>query len=58
MDYLPELVKAALSTACQSGRSLSWKVQENNKGILIQLVWKAEPDSCPSCENAIRVGST
>ena len=28
-------LKTALSTACNSGRSLSWKVQENNKGILI-----------------------
>ena len=57
MDQIPELVKAALSSACQSGRSLSWKVQENNKGILIQLVWKAEPVSCPAGGNAIRVGS-
>ena len=57
MDQLPELVKAALSSAYQSGRSLSWKVQENNKGILIQLVWKAEPVSCPAGGNAIRVGS-
>ena len=45
MDQLPELVKVALSTVCKSGRSLSWKVQENSKGVLIQLVWKAEPES-------------
>ena len=37
-------LKTALSTVCKSGRSLFWKVQENNKGILIQLVWKAEPE--------------
>jgi hypothetical protein len=51
------VVKAALSTACQSGRSLSWKVQENSKGLHIQLVWKAEPDSYPTGGNTIRVGS-
>ena len=42
--------KNTLSTTCnnyKSGRSLSWKVQENNKGTLIQLVWKAEPESGP-----------
>ena len=43
MDQLPEMVKTALSTACKSGRSLSWKMQENSKRILIQLVCKAEP---------------
>ena len=33
----------AVSTACSSGKSLSWKVQESAKGMLIQLVWKPEP---------------
>ena len=43
MDQLPELVKSAVSSACSSGKSLSWKVQEGKKGLLIQLVWKTEP---------------
>ena len=40
MEKLPDLVKAALSSACNSGKILSWKVQESDKGTLIQLVWK------------------
>ena len=57
MDQLPELVKTALSSACKSGRSLSWKVQENSKGMLIQLVWKAEPVNGPTGGNTTMVGS-
>ena len=38
MDALPELVKAAVSLACASGRMLSWKIQEGEKGTLVQLV--------------------
>ena len=40
LEKLPDLVKAALSSACYSGKFLSWKVQESEKGTLIQLVWK------------------
>ena len=57
MDQLPELVKSAISAACNSGKSLSWKVQEGNKGILIQLVWKPEPDYNSSSGNTIGVCS-
>ena len=57
LDQLPEVVMTALSTTCKSGRSLSWKVQENNKGILIQLVWKAEPVSGPTRGNTTVVAS-
>ena len=31
----------AVISACSSGRKLSWKIQESEKGTLIQLVWKA-----------------
>ena len=57
MDQLPELVKEALSTACKSCRPLSWKLQENSKGALIQLVWKAKPESGSAGGNTTRVGS-
>ena len=56
MDQLPELVKCALS-ACNSGKSLSWKVQENKQEILIQLVWKSEPERCSASGSTTRVGS-
>ncbi len=39
---LPELVLKAIDSACNTGRKLSWKVQESEKGTLIQLVWKSE----------------
>ena len=38
MDELPEVVRIALQNTSKSGRALSWKVQENTIGILIQLV--------------------
>jgi len=38
---LPDLVAKAVISACSSGRKLSWKIQESEKGTLIQLVWKA-----------------
>ena len=38
---LPDLVAKAVISACNSGRKLSWKIQESEKGTLIQLVWKA-----------------
>ena len=45
MENLPVLVKAALISACNSGKSLSWKVQESERGTLIQLVWKPRLES-------------
>ena len=45
MDKLPDLVKSALTAACNSGKALSWKVQESDKGALIQLVWKPRLES-------------
>ena len=41
---LPDLLKTAISSTCSSGRKLSWKIQEGEKGTLVQLVWKS-----PSC---------
>ena len=43
---LPELVSSAIESAIASQRPLSWKVQESNKGTLIQLVWKSPTSSC------------
>ena len=44
MDALPELVKTAISLACASGRTLSWKIQEGEKGTLVQLVWSGKQE--------------
>ena len=57
MDQLPELVKSAVSSTCSSGKSLSWKVQEGKKGLLIQLVWKTEPVGHSVSGKTTRVGS-
>ncbi len=40
LAQLPGLVQEAISSACQSDRLLSWKIQESARGTLIQLVWK------------------
>ena len=37
---LPDLVQRVITSACSSGRTLSWKIQVSEKGTLIQLVWK------------------
>ena len=42
---LPELVVMAIENAFQSNRNLSWKIQENKRGLLIQLVWKPATQS-------------
>ena len=39
---LPELVQAGISSALASNKHLSWKIRENAKGTLIQLVWKSD----------------
>ena len=36
----PGFSRKAVISACSSGRKLSWKIQESEKGTLIQLVWK------------------
>ena len=38
---LPKLVVLAIESAFASGRQLSWIVQENSVGMLVQLVWKS-----------------
>ena len=40
-EKLPKVVVLAIESALASGRRLSWKVQENNVGMLVQLVWKS-----------------
>ena len=37
---LLELVAKAITSAVSSGRKLSWKIQDNQRGTLVQLVWK------------------
>ena len=44
MDALPELIKATISLACASGRTLSWKIQEGEKETLVQLVWSGKQE--------------
>ena len=51
MEQLPEVVKAAITAACNSGRTLSWKVQEDGRGTLIQLVWKPVCADTKVCSN-------
>ena len=36
---------AEIESTLASGRQLSWKVQENNVGTLVQLVWKSSKSS-------------
>ena len=49
LPELPELLATAIASAVTSGRRLSWKIQENQRGTLIQLVWKND--------SAVAVGS-
>ena len=38
---LPEVVSKAVALAMASGRKLSWSIQENQRGMLVKLVWKS-----------------
>ena len=41
-SYLPDVVAGCIQSASRSGRTLSWTIKEiNNRGTLVQLVWKA-----------------
>ena len=51
---LPEILKAAISSACQSGRDLSWKIQEGKKGTLIQMIWDPQPKVLSEKSNEVR----
>ena len=35
------LVVSAIESGYASGRMLSWKIQESDRGMLVQLVWKS-----------------
>ena len=37
-------IKVAISLACASGKTLSWKIQEGEKGTLVQLVWSGKQE--------------
>ena len=58
MENLPVLVKAALISACNSGKSLSWKVQESERGTPIQLVWKPRLKSQDPAWNSVKFSQT
>ncbi len=34
------LVPSAIDSACASGSKFSWKIQESDRGMLVQVVWK------------------
>jgi len=39
---LPEPVAVCIQAALKSGRKLSWKLQESERGTFVQLVWKSD----------------
>ena len=50
---LPEIVAKSIDLALKSDRKLSWKVQDSEKGTLIQLVWKSNAsDAQRPCEKS------
>jgi len=50
---LPVLVVSAIESACASGRKLSWKIQEGDRGMLVQLVWKSANGSRVGTEKVV-----
>ena len=45
---LPDIVAKVIAAAAGSGRKLSWKIQDSEKGTLVQLVWKSASCSAES----------
>jgi hypothetical protein len=37
---LPEVLAVCINSAINSGRTLSWKIQDNHKGTSVQLFWR------------------
>ena len=55
---LPGLLSSAISSACESGRPLSWNIQEGKRGTLIQLIWEPQPAQPErTTEAKVKVGS-
>ena len=42
---LPDLLKTAISSACSSGRKLSWKIQECEKFLIFWFCYRPQTDS-------------
>ena len=40
MDLLPDMFVPAIKAGLASTKTLCWKVQEGEKGLLVQLRWK------------------
>ena len=43
---LPEVVAVCINLALNSGRTLSWKIQESCRGTSVQLFWKGGGSDC------------
>ena len=42
-EKLPTCLLDVIKSACDSERKLTWKIQENGRGLLVQLVWRSPP---------------
>ena len=48
--FLPDIVVACIREAASSGKKLSWTVKEDNRGVLVHLVWKSSQNAFLSTE--------
>ena len=56
-SYLPDVVAGCIQSTSRSGRTLSWTIKENNRGTLVQLVWKAPTAETDACASGKLMGS-
>ncbi len=50
------MVAKAIACASSSGRKLSWKIQDNQRGTLVQLVWKNGFGTAGGTSSGAKVG--
>ena len=48
--FLSDIVVACIREAASSGKKLSWTLKEDNRGVLVHLVWKSSQNVFLSTE--------
>ena len=48
--FLPDIVVTCIREAASSGKKLSWTLKEDNRGVLVHLVWKSSQNAFLTAE--------
>ena len=49
--FRPDVVVACIREAASSGKKILWTLKEDNRGVLVHLVWESSQNAFPSTES-------